>query len=91
MPIRADFVDKVIGHWSLQFAGVRTTPHLFRDSVAYMWLKTHPKDYLTLSKLLWHKTLQMVITTYGSRYNESSAACAMEAWLDQRAAEAKAQ
>ncbi len=90
-PIRADLVDKVIGHWSLQATGVRTTPHLFRDSLAYMWLKTHPKDYLTLAKLLWHKNLETTVGIYGSRYNESSAACAMEAWREQRAAEAKAQ
>jgi integrase len=83
-PIRADLVDKVIGHWSLKFAGVRTTPHLFRDSVAYMWLKAHAKDYLTLSKLLWHKSVETTIKIYGARFNESSGVCAMETWLDQR-------
>ncbi|MDR5726232.1 MAG: tyrosine-type recombinase/integrase [Terriglobia bacterium] len=85
-PMRADQVEKVIGHWTLRYAGVRTTPHLFRDAVAFRWLKEHPKDYLTLSKMLWHKSPQMVIQTYGARFNESSGVCAMEAWLDQRPA-----
>jgi len=82
--MRADLVDKVIGHWTLQYGGVRTTPHLFRDAIAFKWLKEHPKDYLTLSKMLWHKNVQTTIQIYGARFNESSGVCAMEAWLDQR-------
>ena len=87
-PMRADSVEKIIGRWSAKFCGVRTTPHLFRDAVAFAWLKEHAKDYLTLSKLLWHKNVQTTIRTYASRFNESSGVCAMEAWLDQRAATA---
>jgi len=85
-PMRPDQVDKVIGHWTTQFASNRTTPHMIRDSVAYKWLKEHPKDYLTLSKILWHKNVQTTIEIYGARFNESSGMCAMEQWLDQRAA-----
>jgi integrase len=85
-PMRADQVEKIIGHWTLQVAGVRTTPHLFRDAVAFKWLKEHPKDYLTLSKMLWHRNIQTTVNIYGAQYNESSATTAMEAWLDQRPA-----
>lgn len=85
-PLRSDQVGKVIGHWSKTFASKRTTPHLIRDSVAYKWLKAHPKDYLTLSKILWHKNVQTTVRIYGSRFNESSGMSAMEAWLDERAA-----
>lgn len=84
--MRSDHVGKVIGHWTTKFASVRSTPHLIRDSVAYKWLKEHPKDYLTLSKILWHKNVQTTIQIYGARFNESSGTCAMEEWLDQRAA-----
>ena len=77
-------VWKIIGKWTLKYGGVRTTPHLFRDSIAFKWLKEHPKDYLTLSKMLWHKHVQTTIGIYGSRFNESSGLCAMEAWLDER-------
>jgi hypothetical protein len=59
-------------------------PLLIRDSVAYRWLKEHPKDFLTLSKILWHKNVQTTIEIYGAKFNESSGTCAMEAWLDER-------
>jgi len=39
------------------YAGAPTTPHLFRDIVAYERLLTHPEDYLTLSKILWHRNV----------------------------------
>ena len=84
--IRSDRVGKIIGHWTTAYATQRTTPHMIRDSVAYKWLKEHPKDFLTLSKILWHKNVQTTIRIYGSRFNESSGTCAMEAWLDQRSA-----
>ena len=60
--------------------GHRVTPHLFRDIVAYAWLKANPKDYLTLSKMLWHKNVSTTIYYYGSRFNDSSASVAMESW-----------
>ena len=83
-PMRYDMVERAVGHWTLQFAGIRTTPHMFRDSVAYKWLKEHPNDFLSLSKLLWHRNVQTTIRIYGARFNESSGANAMEAWLDKR-------
>lgn len=85
-PMRSDQVGKVIGHWTATFASKRTTAHLVRDAFSFKWLKEHPKDYLTLSKILWHKSPQMAIQTYGARFNESSGMVAMEAWLDQRSA-----
>jgi integrase len=85
-PMRSDHIEKVIGHWTTKFASARTTPHVIRDSVAFKWLKEHPADYLTLSKILWHKNPTMVFLTYGARFNESSGSCAMEAWLDKRPA-----
>jgi integrase len=84
--MRSDQVGNVIGRWTTLFASNRTTPHMVRDSVAYKWLKEHPKDYLTLSKILWHKNVQTTIRIYGARFNESSGSCAMEAWLDKRPA-----
>jgi integrase len=83
-PMRSDNVGIVIGHWTTKFASRRTTPHIIRDSVAYKWLKEHPKDYLTLSKILWHKNVQTTIGIYGARFNESSGMCAMEDWVNQR-------
>lgn len=88
-PLNRDQMLMVIGRLSLRHTGTRTTPHLFRDAVAFKWLKEHPKDFLNLSKMLWHKNVQTTVAIYGSRFNESSGANAMEAWLDARSKEKK--
>lgn len=69
---------------TMRYAGKRVNPHVFRDIVAFTWLKEHPRDYLTLSKVLWHSNLNTTIKIYGSRFNESSGVCAMEAWIEER-------
>ncbi len=77
-------VADIVCALTLRNGGRRVTPHLFRDIVAFTWLKHHPKDYLTLSKILWHSNINTTINTYGSRFNESSGVCAMEEWLEDR-------
>lgn len=84
-PLSLNQVIDLVSKLTLQHGGRRVTPHLFRDIVAYTWLKHHPKDYLTLSKHLWHASPNEVIRTYGSRFNESSGVCMMETWLEERA------
>jgi len=74
-----------VSELTLRFGGRRVTPHLFRDIFAFTWLKEHPQDYLTLSKILWHSNINTTIRTYGSRFNESSGVCSTEAWLETRA------
>ena len=76
----------VVSEITMRYCGKRITPHPFRDIVAFTWLKAHPKDYLTLSKMLWHRSIRTTISVYGGRFNESSGVCAMEAWLNERAA-----
>jgi Phage integrase family len=83
-PMTLNQVTRVISQNTLRHGGRRVTPHLFRDVVCRAWLKAHPKDYLTLSKLLWHSSPKEVISTYGSLFNESSGVCSMEAWLEER-------
>jgi integrase len=55
-------------------------PHRFRDLFAYAYLKDNPKDFLTLSKILWHKSVQVTIDTYGAEFDIASGVCAAEAW-----------
>jgi hypothetical protein len=43
---------------AMEHTGVGVTPHLYHDIVAFEWLRCHPKDYLTLSKILWHRNSQ---------------------------------
>lgn len=83
------YVTDTLAGITLRYGGRRVTPHLFRDIVAFAWLKANPKDYLTLSKMLWHKKVQTTINIYGSRFNESSGAVAMESWIEERAAKEK--
>lgn len=83
-PLDSKMMGRVVGHWTLRYANLRTTPHLFRDAVAFQWLKEHPKDYLTLSKMLWHKSIETTIRIYGSQFNESSGVRAMEEWREGR-------
>jgi hypothetical protein len=82
-------VTAIVGKLTLRHGGRRVTPHRFRDIVSYTWLKEHPKDYLTLSKMLWHSNINTTIKIYGSRFNESNGVSAMESWLDEREASSK--
>lgn len=88
-PMSLNQVTKVVSANTLTYGGRRVTPHPFRDVVSLAWLKDHPKDYLGLSKHLWHANPNEVIKTYGSLFNESSGVCMMESWLDERAAKRK--
>jgi site-specific recombinase XerD len=45
----------------LEHAGRRVTPHIFRDIFAYAWLDDNPEDYLTLSKILWHRSIKTTL------------------------------
>ena len=59
-------------------------PHIYRDIFAYHWLDQHPHDYLTLSKILWHRNIKETIDTYGSEFDESHAVVRVEEWLNSK-------
>jgi integrase len=63
---------------TVKYGGRLVNPHLFRDIFAFMWLELIPQDYLTVSKLLWHRNIQTTINIYGRKFNESAALCRME-------------
>jgi integrase len=71
---------------AMRFAGGKMSPHVFRDAFAHEWLTTHPDDYLTVSKLLWHRNIQTTLKIYGAQFNESSAVCRLDEWLEASAA-----
>jgi integrase len=75
---------ELISDLTVRYGGRRVTPHLFRDIVAYEWLTHRPEDYLTVSKLLWHRNINTTLKIYGRRFDESSAACRMDEWLRDR-------
>ncbi len=71
-------VSTLVSRLTLRYCGRIVTPHLFRDIYAFMWLEKRPEDFLTLSKLLWHRNIATTINKYGRRFNESAALCRME-------------
>jgi integrase len=77
-------LTNLVSELTLRHIGKAVSPHTFRHIVAYGWLKDHPGDFLTVSKLLFHKNLQTTINCYASRFNESDGACGMERWFESR-------
>ena len=73
-----------VGKITRRWAGRRVTPHLFRDIFAVKFLKDRPRDYLTLSKILWHRNLKTTLQLYGANFDASYGALGAEEWLDDR-------
>jgi hypothetical protein len=65
----------------LKYTGRRTTPHLFRDAFSYSYLAAHPEDFLSLSKILWHKSVKYTLTVYGRNFDESNGVRRIDEWL----------
>lgn len=74
------YIRTCIKELTSRHAGVAVNPHLFRDIVAYEWLNQNPSDYVTLSKLLWHRNLEYTLKVYGSRFDESTGIARMDDW-----------
>jgi len=75
-----------VSQLTLDHAGRRVTPHIFRDIFAYRWLEDHPEDYLTLSKILFHRDIKTTLRIYGRNYDESNGVRRIDEWLEARAA-----
>ncbi len=71
----------LVGQLTLAHCGVRSTPHVARDAFAYAFLKAFPKDFLSLSKILWHRDVMYTLRIYGSSFDESDGACRVDEWL----------
>jgi hypothetical protein len=65
----------------LKHIGRRTTPHLFRDAFSYAYLEAHPEDFLTLSKILFHKSIRYTLSVYGRNFDESNGVRRVDEWL----------
>ena len=79
-------MSNLVGNITLKWVGRRTTPHHFRDAFAVQYLTDRPEDYLTLSKILWHRNIQTTLQIYGAGFDESHGARRTEEWLDEREA-----
>jgi integrase len=81
-PFKENTIIALIEKLTLRYGRRRVTPHIFRDIWAYWWLSSHPEDYLTVSKKLWHRNIQTTLRIYGCKFDESQADCRVEEWLD---------
>src|SRR5579864_2691420 len=81
-PFKENTIIALVSKLTLRYGGRRVTPHIFRDIWAYWWLSSHPEDYLTVSKKLWHRNIQTTLRIYGCKFDESQADCRVEEWLD---------
>jgi len=73
---------------TFRYLGRPVYPHLFRHIFATKFLEEQPENYLTLSKILWHREVKTTIRLYGAGYDESHGARAAEEWRDRRSARA---
>lgn len=71
----------LIGGLTRKHAGRWGHPHLYRDALAYRWLDTHPEDYLSLSKHLWHRNINTTIRRYGRNFDESHGLKKVGGWV----------
>jgi hypothetical protein len=74
---------RLVANAALRYVKRRVTPHLFRDIYAVAYLRD-TRDYLSLSKVLWHKNPKITIELYGRFFDESAGARVVEEWLESR-------
>jgi integrase len=72
---------ELVSQLVLKYGGRRVTPHLFRSIFAYKWLEVFPDDFLTLSKILWHRDINTTLRIYGGNFDESNGARRIDEWL----------
>jgi integrase len=76
-PAQTDLVAQLV----FEHAGRRVTPHIFRDIFAYAWLDDHPEDFLTLSKILWHQSINTTLRVMaGTSTSPMECAALMSGW-----------
>lgn len=71
--ISGDSVLNFFRRHSLRILDKPLTPHLVRHSVAIEFLKKHPGQYLTLSKMLQHSSVKITIDQYAHFDNQDAA------------------
>lgn len=67
---------------TLRFGGKRMNPHIFRDVFAFAYLKKCPRDFINLSVMLWHSSINTTLENYGGKFNASCGTAAVEAFAE---------
>lgn len=74
-------LTRLVGDITQNTLPKRLTPHAFRHHVAKGWLEDHPRDFWTLSKILWHSSLKTTMKHYAAGFNESNGAVLVDQWF----------
>lgn len=77
-------MEEAVEEATLRHAKKYVNPHLFRDIYAMEFLRANDADYLTLSKILWHESIEVTIRTYSWIFNESVGTNAAGKWAEER-------
>jgi integrase len=88
-PLRGQEISELVSQRTFEHTGRRVNPHLVRDIFAYAWLDDHPEDYLTVSKILWHRNIATTLQVYGKNFDESNGVRRIDEWLSSRPSTAK--
>lgn len=82
--MKRDSIVDLVGTLTFKYGGRRVTPHLFRDAFATCWLEENPEDYLTVSKILWHRHIQTTLEHYAGHIDESYGTKKAGEWIERR-------
>lgn len=80
-PLTAQQTTELVAELTLKHGGRRVSPHLLRSVFAYKWLENFPEDFLSLSKILWHRDVKTTLRIYGGNFNESNGVRRVDEWL----------
>jgi hypothetical protein len=82
--MKAQQLEEAVEEATALYAGRAVNPHLFRDIYSLAFLKAHNGDFLTLSKILWHKNHLVTVMEYGWMYDESVGTNVAAKWSAER-------
>ena len=82
--LHSNDMRSLVTELAFEHTGVPVNPHIYRDIVAFEWLDKHSEDYLTVSKVLWHRNINTTLRIYGSRFDESTGVARMDDWRSSR-------
>jgi integrase len=83
-PINRHSFTNLVGHITQRYVGRRVTPHIFRHVFVVTHLNENPQDYMSPSKVLWHKSQETTHLIYGEQFDESYGVRIVEQWLERR-------
>jgi hypothetical protein len=80
-PLSDTEITNYVGSLSLQLLDERITPREFRHHFATAWTNYYPKDYVVLSKILWHSDPETTKRFCDDQANVSPGIAPVDRWF----------